>query len=221
MFLELKGFLNSAEVAKLTELSRVLKFVNGRISNPANITKDNLQADAGDPSYAESVRIVHDAFNRSEAFRDFAFPRRFAPPLLCRYEPNMKYGAHADAAQLMVEGAMLESDLSATAFISDPMSYQGGELVIHLGTRPVVVKGAPGDLVVYPSTMLHEVRPVRSGARLVSITFIESWIKDEHQRTQLYELNEVAALEGLNMKWENRVRLEVVRQNLMRMWSKS
>jgi PKHD-type hydroxylase len=221
MFLELKGFLNPAEIAKLTELSQVVKFVNGRISNPANLTKDNLQADASDPRYAESVQIVNDAFNRSEEFRDFAFPRRFAPPLLCRYEPNMKYGAHADAALLMVEGRMLQSDLSATAFISDPMSYQGGELVIHLGTRPVVVKGAPGDLVVYPSTMLHEVRPVRSGTRVVSITFIESWIRDEHQRTQLYELNEVAALEGLTMKWENRIRLEVVRQNLMRMWSKS
>jgi PKHD-type hydroxylase len=121
----------------------------------------------------------------------------------------------------MVEGRMLHSDLSATAFISDPTSYQGGELVIHLGTRPVAMKGAPGDLIVYPSTMLHEVRPVRSGTRLVSITFIESWISDEHQRTQLYELNEVAALEGLTMKWENRIRLEVVRQNLMRMWSKS
>ena len=83
------------------------------------------------------------------------------------------------------------------------------------------MKGAPGDLVVYPSTMLHEVRPVRAGMRLVSITFVESLITDEHQRTQLYELNEVAALEGLNMKWENRVRLETVRQNLTRMWSKS
>jgi PKHD-type hydroxylase len=221
MFLELNGFLNLAEVARLTELSRVLKFVNGRISNPSNLTKDNLQADAADPRYAESVQIVNDAYNRSEAFREFAFPRVFAPPLLCRYEPGMKYGAHADAAHLMVQGRMLQSDLSATAFISDPASYQGGELVIHLGTRPVVMKGAPGDLVVYPSTMLHEVRPVRTGTRLVSITFIESLIADEHQRTQLYELNEVAALEGLNMKWENRVRLETVRQNLTRMWSKS
>src|SRR6266446_1246251 len=100
MILELKGFLNTPEVAKLTDLSRVLKFVDGRISNPANLTKDNLQADAGDPRYAESVKIVSDAFNRSEPFREFAFPRRFAPPLLCRYEPNMKYGAHADAALL-------------------------------------------------------------------------------------------------------------------------
>jgi PKHD-type hydroxylase len=221
MILELKDFLNPAEVARLIALSRELKFVNGRVSNPANLSKDNLQADASDPRFAESTRIVADAFARSEPFRDFAFPRWVAPPLLCRYEPGMKYGAHADAAHLQVEGRVLQSDLSATVFLADPASYQGGELVIHLGTRPIVAKGAPGEVIVYPSTMLHEVRPVRTGTRLVSITFIESMIADEYKRTQIYELNEVAALEGLNMQWQNRVRLETVRQNLLRMWSKS
>jgi PKHD-type hydroxylase len=132
----------------------------------------------------------------------------------------MKYGAHADAAYLtMTNGAMLRSDLSCTVFISHPSSYEGGELVIHAGTRPIIMKGLPGEAIVYPSTYLHEVRPVKSGQRLVSITFIESLIKDEHKRTQLYELNEVGALEGLKMSWESRVRLEVVRQNLLRMWS--
>jgi len=53
----------------------------------------------------------------------------------------------------------------------------------------------------------------------VSITFIESFVPDQHQRTQIYELNEVAALEGMAMKWESRIRLDVVRQNLLRMWS--
>ncbi len=61
--------------------------------------------------------------------------------------------------------------------------------------------------------------PVRSGQRLVSITFIESFIPDQHQRSQVYELGEIAALEGATMKWENRARLDVVRQNLMRMWA--
>ncbi|HUO90353.1 MAG TPA: Fe2+-dependent dioxygenase [Rhizomicrobium sp.] len=221
MILELKDFLNPAEVARLSALSRELKFVNGRVSNPSNTTKDNLQVDTADPRTAESTKIVADAFARSEAFRDFAFPRRIAPPLLCRYEPGMKYGAHADAAHLQVDGRVLQSDLSATVFIADPATYQGGELVFHLGTRPVVAKGAPGEVIIYPSTMLHEVRPVRAGTRLVSITFIESMIADEYRRTQLYELNEVAALEGLNMQWQNRVRLETVRQNLLRMWSRS
>ena len=111
------------------------------------------------------------------------------------------------------------STVSCTVFISDPATYEGGELVAHLGTRPVAFKGAPGDAIVYPSTLLHEVRPVRSGQRLVSITFIESLIANEYERTQLYELNEVAALEGLKMDWQNRVRLELVRQNLLRLWS--
>jgi PKHD-type hydroxylase len=220
MFLELNDFLNPAEVARLTALSRELKFVDGRLSNPANQAKVNLQADHADPKYAESVQIVAAAFTRSEPFRDFAFPKRMAPPLLCRYEPGMKYGAHADTAQIMVSGSVLQSDISATVWIADPASYEGGELVVHLGTQPCVFKGQPGSAIIYPSTMLHEVRPVRSGQRLVSITFIESYIADEHQRTQLYELNEVAALEGLKMSADNRARLETVKQNLQRMWSK-
>ncbi len=73
---------------------------------------------------------------------------------------------------------------------------------------------------VYPSTQLHEVTPVRRGQRLVSITFIESMVPDEFRRTQLYELSEVAALEGLKMNWENRVRLDAVRNNLLRLWTR-
>lgn len=219
MFLELKALLNPAEVARLVALGRELKFIDGRLSNPANTTKENLQADLGDPKYKESSEIVASAFARSREFRDFAFPKRIAPPLLSRYEPGMKYGAHADAALISTAAMSLRSDISCTVFVSEPSSYEGGELVAHLGTRPVVFKGLPGDAIVYPSTLLHEVRPVRSGTRLVSITFIESLIADEHRRTQLYELNEIGALEGLKMDWQNRVRLELVRQNLLRMWS--
>ncbi|MDM8011997.1 MAG: hypothetical protein QUV08_13650 [Parasphingorhabdus sp.] len=34
----------------------------------------------------------------------------------------------------------------------------------------------------------------------------------------LYELNEIAALEGLNMAHENYTRLQAVQYNLMRKW---
>lgn len=220
MFLELKNFLNQEEVAQLVSLAGQLNFVDGRVTNPANVTKNNRQADTSDPRYNESVQIVAQAFGRSREFRDFAMPRMVAPPLLCRYEPGMKYGPHADAPHMQIGNTVLESDLSATVFLSNPATYEGGELVIYLGARSVVAKGAPGDAIVYPSTMVHEVRPVTSGVRLVSITFIDSLIADQHKRTQLYELNEIAALEGGNMRWENRVRLEAVRYNLMRLWSK-
>ena len=222
MFQELRGFLNPAEVARLTQLAGELSFVEGRLSNPNNVTKVNLQADRRDPRYAESAQIVLDAFQRSRPFRDFAFPKIIAPPLLSRYGPGMKYGAHADVAYMNASGGgvlQLRSDLSCTVFLNDPASYQGGELLLHIGTVPLPIKGQPGEAFVYPSTLLHEVRPVTAGVRLVSITFIESLIPDERERNLLYEIQEVLALEGLKMDWASRVRLEVVSHNLMRMWS--
>ena len=219
MLLKIKNLLAQAEIARLAALARELRFVDGRVSNPANTSKDNLQADHTDPRYAESVQIVNAALARSREFIDFAMPRHVAPPLLCRYAPGMKYGAHADSALIQVGNSRIRSDLSCTVFVSEPSTYEGGELSIEVGNLAIPFKGAAGEAIVYPSTTLHEVVPVRSGERLVSITFIESCIADEHRRTQVYELNEIAALEGLSMKWESRVRLDVVRQNLMRMWS--
>lgn len=219
MFLKIKNLLSSQECERLVALAGELKFVDGRVTNPANVSKQNLQADQGDPKYAESVQIVAGAMARSREFGSFALPKRVAPPLLCRYEPGMKYGAHADAAIIQLTNAKLRSDLSCTVFIGDPATYEGGELAMVLGNQTLAFKGIPGEAIVYPSTLLHEVVPVRSGQRLVSITFIESHVPDQHQRLQIYELNEIAALEGNNMSWENRVRLDVVRQNLMRMWT--
>lgn len=223
MFLELRNFLNPPEVARLIALARDLRFVEGRLSNPHNITKDNLQADLTDPRYAESSRIVMEAFTRSREFRDFAMPKKIAPPLLARYEPGMKYGPHADTAFISVPagGGMLQlrSDLSCTVFLNDPAAYEGGELVLHVGTKPIPIKGLPGEAFVYPSTTLHEVRPVRTGQRLVSITFIESLVPNETQRNALFELKDVLSLEGLKMDWVSRVRMEVVIQNLTRTWS--
>ncbi|HEX4370617.1 MAG TPA: Fe2+-dependent dioxygenase [Rhizomicrobium sp.] len=223
MFQELRGFLNPAEVARLTQLAAELPFVEGRLSNPNNVTKVNLQADRRDPRYAESAQIVLDAFQRSRPFRDFAFPKLIAPPLLSRYEPGMKYGAHADVAYMNIASGtttyQLRADLSCTIFLNDPTSYQGGELLLHVGTLPVPIKGQPGEAFVYPSTLLHEVRPVTAGVRLVSITFIESLIPEERERNLLYEIQDVLSLEGLKMDWASRVRLEVVSHNLTRMWS--
>lgn len=220
MFLEIPEVLTPAEIARLRELSAQVKFIDGRISNPANKTKNNLQADVADPLYKESVALVSGGLSRSETFRNFAFPRRIAPPLLCKYGSGMTYGAHADAAYMALpNGAFLRSDVSCTVWLNDPASYQGGELAIHLGGREVLIKCQPGWAVVYPSNQLHEVKPVTSGERLVSITFIESLIPDAEKRALVYNINEVSALEGNTMQWENRMRLQLVAQNLMRIFT--
>jgi len=220
MFLVVKNVLSAAEVAQIAEIAKSVRFVDGKASNPHNLAKNNLQMDTTQAEAVRASNIAGPAIAGNEELKNFVFPKRIASPLLARYEPGMKYGPHSDAPFIPLPTAPLRSDVSGTLFIAEPSTYDGGELVIHLGSEKVSIKGEPGSMVVYPSTTLHEVTPVTRGARLVLITFIESVIPDQTQRELLYQLNEVYALEGLKMEWENRTRLNYVSSALHRMWAR-
>ena len=220
MFLQIESFLTPAELTSVTQIARQTKFVDGKLSNPHNIVKQNVIADPGDVVAQKASQIALGALQRNEEARNFVFPRRVAAPTFARYAAGMKYGPHTDAAFLPLGQEPLRSDVSCTIFISDPKDYQGGELLIHLGTAAVSVKGPAGSAVFYPSTTVHQVVPVSTGERIVMITFIESQIPDQLRRELLYSLGEVRALEGLKMEWQNRTQLEFVIANLHRMWSR-
>ena len=220
MFLQVENFLTPAEVQSVAEIARQAKFIEGRRSNPHNPTKDSSISDTNDPLAQKASQIALAAFHRNEEARNFVFPRRLAVPSLVRYDAGMRYGAHIDAAYLPVGPQPLRSDVSCTIYISAPEDYQGGELIAHMGSEIVRIKGKAGSAVFYPSTTVHQVVPVSAGERLVIITFIESQIPDQLQRDMLHALNEVRALEALKMDWRNRTQLDYVIQNLQRMWSK-
>jgi PKHD-type hydroxylase len=210
--------LSDAEVAECRRIAAKAPFVDGRITNPHNKTKVNEQLHDAQ-AYQKSSQLLLQAFGRSEEFREFAFPVLIAPPLITRYTPGMHYGAHADAAFIQLPGGTLRSDLSGTIFLNEPKDYEGGELHVRLGDADLKFKLQPGEAILYPSDTLHQVAPVTRGERLVAITFIQSRIQDPFQRTMLFELNEVAALEGLKMEQANFSRLQLVQANLLRYWS--
>lgn len=220
MFLLVKNVLTQTETGQILQLSEGLKFVNGRQSNPHNTAKQNLQLDMTQPNAAKLSQIAAAAMGRNEEIKNFAFPKRIATPLLSRYEPGMTYGVHADAPYLQLPTGPLRSDVSGTLFLEDPASYKGGELVIHMGSEMIPVKGEPGSMIIYPSTTLHEVAPVTEGRRLSMFTFIESTVPDQQQRELLYLVNEVHALEGFNIRPENRTRLQFIASCLHRMWAR-
>jgi len=210
--------LTDAEIAECRRIAAQAPFVDGRISNPHNKAKINEQLH--DPqAYQKSSQLLLSAFGRSEEFREFAFPVAIAPPLITRYHPGMRYGAHADAAFIPLPTGPLRSDLSCTVFLNEPKDYEGGELHIQLGDADLKFKLRPGEAIVYPSDTLHQVVPVSKGERLVAISFIQSRIQDPFRRNLLFELNEVAALEGLKMAPENFSRLQLVQANLLRYWA--
>ena len=214
---QILDLLSAQEVAELRKIAASATFVDGRITNPHNKTKINEQLHEPQANQRSSSLLLQ-AFTRSEEFLDFAFPVQIAPPLMTRYHPGMRYGAHSDAAFIQLQGGPLRSDLSCTIFLNEPSEYDGGELHIQLGDAELFFKLKPGQTIVYPSDTLHEVRPVTRGERLVAITFIQSRIRDPFRRNLLFNLNEVAALEGLKMSHENFTRLQLVQSQLLRYW---
>jgi PKHD-type hydroxylase len=218
MFCEIENLFSGNELAELLAVASESHFVDGRISNPANTAKSNLQLHDPD-AYARSARIISTALFRDSEFVAFAFPKTVAPPMITKYEIGMNYGAHSDAAFIPLGQRPLRTDLSITIFLSDPANYDGGELVVQLGSRALAFKGAAGSAIIYPSNTMHQVMPVRRGTRIAAISFIESQVPNLAHRELLFELNEVAARIGLHVETDVNSRLGRVQSCLTRMWS--
>src|SRR5215213_3204996 len=209
--------LTPQEVEECRKIAASAPFVDGRMTNPHNTAKQNEQLH-DQQSYQRSAQLLQAALVRNEDLLNFTFPVKIAPPLITRYKPAMKYGLHADVAFMQLPGGYMRADLSCTIFLNDPESYEGGALHIRLGDADLRFKLKPGEAIVYPSDTLHEVEPVTKGERLVAITFMQSRIQDPFRRNLLYNLNEVAALEGLKMAPENFTTMQLIQNQLLRYW---
>jgi len=210
--------LTDAEIAEGRAIAAEATFVDGKISNPQSTAKQNEQLHEP-AAYKKSAELLKQALTRSAEFIQFAFPVAMAPPMLARYRPGMKYGAHADSAFIPLPGVVLRSDISCTIFLSDPADYDGGELQVRVGDADLMFKLKAGEAIFYPSDTLHQVLPATRGERLVAITFIQSRVRNPFQRSLLYELGAVEAAEGSKMKPENHPRLQLIQQNLLRYWA--
>lgn len=215
----IRNVLERGELERLVDLAKVVRFVDGRMTNPDTSVKNNLQVPQNDPLATEPGVLVRDALMRNAELRAFALPKQMARPTMARYEPGMNYGWHVDEA-LFPSTPPMRSDLSCTVWLSPPGEYDGGELVVELGQQTLAFKGEAGDAILYPSTTIHQVTPVTRGARLVAITWLQSWIADSAQRELLLQVAELRDRELAGAKDPRTlVLLESLRTNLFRMWS--
>jgi PKHD-type hydroxylase len=219
MIRHIRNVLAADELARLQALAKVVRFDDGRMTNPGTTVKNNLQVPQNDPLASEPGVLVRDALMRHPELRAFAFPKQMARPTMVRYEPGMNYGWHVDEA-LFPSNPPMRSDLSCTVFLSPREDYDGGELVIELGQQTLSFKGEAGDAILYPSTTIHQVTPVTRGARLVAITWLQSWVADAARRELLLQIDELRLLEMAARRDPRAlVLLESLRTNLFRTWS--
>lgn len=197
------------------------EFVDGKLTAGiyAKTVKDNHQL-KGDSDAARDVKaIVNQALKQNSLFQTAVRPKSIRPLLFSRYEAGMFYGLHTDNA-LMGDDILTRSDVSLTLFLNDPNTYSGGELVIDTSLGEQFFKLAAGSMIVYPSTFLHRVAEVTEGVRLAAVTWVQSLIRDTHEREMLFELDTVrrAVFEkhGKTVEFDLLCKLHA---NLLRKWA--
>jgi len=225
MLLRLPALLPSDQVLTMRHaLERVSDWTDGRSTagQQAQAVKRNEQL-AQDSALAESLQTqVLQAVQHHTLLLSAALPRRIFNPLFNRYRPeHPHYGAHIDGAVLHSRRSQewVRSDVSCTVFLSEPQSYDGGELVVHDTFGPQRVKLAAGDAVLYPSTSLHEVTPVTRGTRLASFFWIESMVRSDEQRRLLFDLDmNLLRLRQRHGETTETTALTGTYHNLLRLW---
>lgn len=226
MLITIDALLSAEELQQARTLLSKAAWAPGAVTagSQAALVKNNHQVSTDDQALPELRRIVMAALRRSQIFHSAALPLKLLPPMFNRYAAAANsYGLHIDnAMRVGVDGNYVRTDVSCTLFLSDPDSYEGGELVIDEAQGRRSLKLKAGDIVVYPATYLHEVMPVTSGERLACFMFIQSMVRSVEQRHILYEMDSaVSQLKVSHGDLPQILALTGVYHNLLRQWADS
>ena len=224
MLLTIPDLLAREQVDQVRQKLASAEWVDGRVTagHQSFLAKDNMQIREGNPIALEIGELILQTLGQNPLFISAALPMKVFPPLFNRYSGGQSFGTHIDNAIRHVKGTShrVRSDLSATLFFSNPEEYDGGELIVEDTYGIHSVKLPAGHMVLYPSSSLHNVRPVTRGARVSSFFWIQSMIRDDGARTLLFDLDNIT--QGINTgqpNSPNAVKLTGIYHNLLRRWA--
>jgi PKHD-type hydroxylase len=224
MLISIPDVLTAEQVAQARGLLDSAEWIDGKVTAgyQSARAKDNMQIAEGSPVAKQVGEMILTALSRNALFMSSALPKTVFPPLFNRYAGGQSFGTHVDNAIRQVPGTAhrIRTDLSATLFFAGPEEYDGGELCVEDTYGVKSVKLPAGHMVLYPATSLHHVTPVTRGARVSSFFWIQSMIRDDGQRSILFDLD--VAIQRLNADYPNHpsaVQLTGVYHNLLRQWA--
>jgi len=224
MLLHIPDVLTAEQAAQCRQKLDAADWVDGRITagHQSARAKNNSQLPEDHPASRELGDLILAALERNSLFMGAALPSKVFPPLFNCYQVGQSFGNHVDNAIRQVTGTpyRLRTDLSATLFLAAPEEYDGGELVVEDTYGVHRVKLPAGHLILYPATSLHHVRPVTRGARIASFFWIQSMVRDDGERTLLFDLD--MAIQRIGSEAPDHpsvIQLTSVYHNLLRRWA--
>lgn len=221
MIFSIPSVLTTEELNFVAERINDADFIDGKTTAGwhARLVKHNTQLKT-QTTYAQDLKeLVKTALGRNPLFQIAVQPKIIHSLLFSRYEAGMSYGTHVDNA-LMGNQEKLRSDISLTLFLNNPANYQGGELVIESIEGERTFKLEAGEAIVYPSSTLHRVEPVTEGVRLVTVGWVQSFVRDPMKREILFDLD--TARRSMFQKSGKTIEFDLISKshaNLLRQWA--
>jgi PKHD-type hydroxylase len=226
MLLRIPNLLTSEEVQEIRNCIEPATWCSGSITagTQANQVKNNLQLPEDSPESIAARRLIHNALGRNALFYSATLPKKIFPPLFNRYDgEGNAFGNHVDTAirTSTTTKAWVRTDLSMTIFLSEPESYDGGELAIDdLASGLQRIKLPVGEAILYPAGSVHRVEPVTRGCRLASFLWIESMVRSQEQRKLLFDMDmSILTLRETEGESPAIVQLTGCYHNLLRLWA--
>lgn len=227
MMIAIPDVLDAAQLARVRALMKAGPWADGNMTSgpQAALAKRNEQLPETSAEAQEASALVLEALARSPLFFAAALPLKIYPPLFNRYAGGQNFGTHIDNAIRIQPGSQfrVRSDLSATLFLSDPESYDGGELTVEHNLGVQSVKLPAGHMVLYPASSLHHVEPVTRGARVASFFWIQSMVREDSARQTLFDLDSTIQTLVADRGHQDSavIRLTGIYHNLLRRWADS
>jgi PKHD-type hydroxylase len=229
MLITVPAVLDADQLAHARQLLAAADWQDGRATAGVQsaLAKQNQQLPQGAAAAKEIGDQILTSLRQSALFMSAALPKAIFPPLFNRYAASERhqFGKHVDnAIRFLPDGSgRIRTDLSATLFLADPDSYDGGELVIEDTYGEHSVKLPAGDMILYPSSSLHRVEPVTHGERLAAFFWVESMVRDDGKRSLLLDMD--VAIRQLASELgdhaQSVVALTGCYHNLLRRWADS
>lgn len=218
----LNNILTEIELKTIVNfLENTSSFIDGKVTAGwhAKLVKNNEQISKKTSEYKNLTNIIKQALFRDTLFQSAVQPKIIHSLIFSRYQEGMFYGSHVDNS-LMGNQNFWRSDLSFTIFLSNPSSYDGGELVIEESGGDRSFKLQLNSALVYPSSTLHRVEKVTKGVRIVVVGWVQSLIRDPAEREILFDLDtarrSIFAQQGKTLEFDLITKSYV---NLLRKWS--
>jgi PKHD-type hydroxylase len=186
--MEMKVFklFTPEEAATMLAFAEKEEFEDGKNTahGKAKLIKENEQLSVKNPQVAKWADQIKLKFLTDPALRAYTYPQEFVGLRLNSYKPDQHYDWHVDMGIMNA----VRTDMSFTTFLTPKSEYEGGVLEINHGNHIIKVKGNAGQVVVYPTGLLHRVTPVTSGRRVCFIGWIKSNVPIQEDRDALFTL---------------------------------